>query len=311
MRPLLPRRALLALPALIPAAALNAQPHPAGRPVVVASFSILGDLLREVAGERAEVRSVAGPGADVHHFNPRPSDAQGLRGAALAAWNGAGFDRWFERMLGANRFAGIRVEATRGLPLIREARGGHSHGHSHGHGGQDPHAWQDPRLAIRMVGNLLSGMIEADRAAESHFTSRAEAFTARLRELDAWVRAQIATVPEARRVVLTSHDAFAYFGAAYGVRFLAPSGVGHGEPSARQVAALIRQVREQNITAVFMENISNPATLERLAAEAGVTVQGRLYSDALSAADGPAATYEAMMRHNVTLMVRAMGGAAG
>lgn len=318
----LPRRALLALPALLPFGAARAQ----ARPVAVASFSILADLMREVAGERAEVRAMAGADVDAHHFSPRPSDLVALRGARLAAWNGAGFDPWFERALGSTRFAGVRVVATRGIHLLEEhghGRGhapshghGHGHGHAHAHGrahghshgGPDPHVWQSPLLALRMAENAKAGLIEADRAGEAHFNARAGALAARLRELDAWIRTQVATVPEARRVVLTSHHAFAYFGEAYGVRFLAPQGMGHGEPSARQVGELIRQVRAQNVTAVFLENVSNPATLRRLAEEAGVRVQGRLYSDALSGPEGPAATYEAMMRHNVTLMVRAMLG---
>jgi zinc/manganese transport system substrate-binding protein len=135
---------------------------------------------------------------------------------------------------------------------------------------------------------------------------------ARLEALDQWIRAEVATVEPSRRVVVTSHDAFSYYGAAYGVRFLAPQGVtARAEPSAQQVAALIRQIRAQNISAVFVEGLSNPATLRRLAAEAGVRIQGSLYADTLSGPDGPAATHEAMLRHNTALMVAAMRGDAG
>ncbi|WP_191084859.1 metal ABC transporter solute-binding protein, Zn/Mn family [Roseococcus microcysteis] len=293
------RRLLLALPALLPFTAVRAQ----SRPVVAASFTILGDLTQQVVGDRAELRVIAGPDVDAHHFQTRPSHAEAVRTANVAIRNGAGFDNWFNRLLGSTNFRGTRVVATEGLTLLREApRPGHNHGHN------DPHAWQDARLAARYIRNIEAGMTRADADGAAHYRERAEAAVARLEALDGWVRAQIQTVPEARRVVVTSHDAFAYFGAAYGVRFLAPQGIGNTEPSAQQVARLIRQIRENNITAVFVENISNPATLERLAREAGVTVQGRLYADALSAADGPAATYEAMMRHNVGLMVRAMAG---
>ena len=294
------RRALLALPFATPA---FAQP----RPTAVASFSILGDLLREVAGERMEVRTIAGPDVDAHHFQPRPSHAEAVRGARLVLRNGAGFDSWFNRLIASSGFTGVNVTATEGLALRRAAP---SPGHNHG--GQDPHAWQDARLAIGYLRNIEGGLIRADAAGEAEYRARATAAVARMEALDAWVRAEIARVPEARRVVITSHDAFAYFGAAYGVRFLAPQGVGlQSEPSAQQVANLIRQIRAQAITAVFMENMANPATLRRLAEEAGVTVRGRLYADALSAPDGPAATYEAMMRHNVTLMVAAMLPARG
>lgn len=294
------RRHLLALPAVLSfAGAARAQ----SRPIAVASFTILGDLTREVVGDRAELRVVAGPNVDAHHFQTRPSHAEAVRTATVAIGNGAGFDNWFTRLLGSTNFRGTRVVATEGLTLLRaEPRPGHNHGHS------DPHAWQDARLAVRYIRNIEAGMVRADAAGEAHYRQQAAAAVARLEALDAWVRAEIAKVPEARRVVVTSHDAFAYFGAAYGVRFLAPQGVGNTEPSAQQVARLIRQIREGGITAVFIENMSNPATLDRLAREAGVTVQGRLYADALSAADGPAATYDAMMRHNVGLMVRAMAG---
>jgi zinc/manganese transport system substrate-binding protein len=216
------------------------------------------------------------------------------------------------------------VTATEGLIPLRMAA--HSHGHSHGHGGSqpqggpqqgqprtvpDPHAWQDLRLGIRYVQAIAAALGAADAANAAAYTTAAEAYVARLTDLDAWVRAQVATVPEARRVVVTSHDAFGYFGAAYGIRFMAPQGVStEAEPSAAEVGRLIRQIRSERITAVFMENMGNPATLQRLAQEAGVRVGGRLYADALSAAEGPAASYEAMFRHNVALLVPAMRGDA-
>lgn len=282
------RRALplLALPALA-----RAQP----RPVAVASFSIVGDLARQVAGEAWEVRVLAGPDVDPHNFQPRPSDAQALRGADVAIRNGAGFDGWFDRLLRGAGFRGRLVTATEGLPLLRAAPGGHSHGP------QDPHGWQDARLAMGYV-----------RAVAAALGTDATAILTRLEALHGWIGAQFAPIPPARRVALTSHDAFAHYGAAYGVRFLAPQGVSTAaEPSAQQVAALIRQVRAERITAVFLENMANPVTLRRLAQEAGVTVRGRLYADALSAPDGPAATYEAMMRHNTTLLAAAMRDGAG
>ena len=315
------RRLLLSLlPALAMPGLLRAQ-----EPLrVVASFSILGDMVREVAGDRIALRTVAGPNVDAHTFQPRPSDAEALRGAALAVRNGLGFDGWFDRMVRSANWRGRMVTTTDGLTPRRMAA--HSHGHSHGHGGSqpqggqqqgqprtvpDPHAWQDLRLGIRYVQAIAAALGAADATNATAYAATAEAYIARLTELDAWVRAQIAAVPEARRVVVTSHDAFGYFGAAYGIRFLAPQGVStEAEPSAAEVARLIRQIRSERITAVFMENMGNPATLQRLAQEAGVRVGGRLYADALSAADGPAASYEAMFRHNVALLVPAMRGDA-
>ncbi|MBY0339282.1 MAG: zinc ABC transporter substrate-binding protein [Acetobacteraceae bacterium] len=292
-------RRSLAFLALLPLAARAQAPLR-----VVASFSILGDLAREVGGERIALTMLAGPDVDAHHFQPRPSHAEALRGAAVAIRNGWGFDPWFERLLRSTNFRGVQVTATEGItPLEARPTPGHNHGPA------DPHAWQDVRHAARYARTIAAGLARADAAGAATYQAAAAAFSTRLDALDAWVRAQVATVPEARRVVVTSHDAFAYFSAAYGVRFLAPQGVAkQAEPSAQQVAQLIRQIRGQGITAVFLENMTNPATLERLAAEAGVRIRGRLFADALSAPDGPAPTYEAMMRHNVGLMVTAMRG---
>jgi zinc/manganese transport system substrate-binding protein len=287
---------------------------------VVASFSILGDMVRQVAGDRIALRTVAGPNVDAHTFQPRPSDAEALRGAALAVRNGLGFDGWFDRMVRSANWRGRMVTTTEGLTPRRMPAHAHGHGGSQPQGGQqqgqprtvpDPHAWQDLRLGIRYVQAIATALSAADAANAAAYAAAAEAYVARLTELDAWVRAQIAAVPEARRVVVTSHDAFGYFGAAYGIRFLAPQGVStEAEPSAAEVGRLIRQIRSERITAIFMENMGNPATLQRLAQEAGVRVGGRLYADALSAAEGPAASYEAMFRHNVALLVPAMRGEA-
>lgn len=312
----------LLLPAIVPGAG-RAQGRADGPLRVVASFSILGDMTRQIAGDRVALRTVAGPNVDAHTFQPRPSDAEALRGAALVVRNGLGFDSWFDRMLRSANWRGTTVTATEGITPLRMAAHAHGHGHGHSHGGAgqqqggqprtvpDPHAWQDLRLGIRYVRTIGAALAAADAANAAAYAEAVEAYAARLAALDDWVRAEIATVPEARRKVVTSHDAFGYFGAAYGIRFLAPQGVStEPEPSAAEVGRLIRQIRNEGITAVFMENMGNPATLQRLAQEAGVRVRGRLYADALSAPDGSAATYEAMFRHNVGLLVPAMRGEA-
>lgn len=320
------RRHALALPALLllPAGAARAQSAPPPPVACVASFSILGDMVRQVGGERAAVRAVAGPDADAHSFQPRPSDAVALRDARLTVRNGLGFDPWFDRLLRSAAPANaVQVTATEGIEPRTMV--GHHH-HDHGGGTErrtqhsvgprrvpDPHAWQDLRHAQAYARNIARGLAAADAPAfaERH-RAAGEAYAARLAALDAWVRQQIAAVPPERRRVITSHDAFGYFGAAYGVEFLAPQGISTAsEASPQQVAALIRQIRAQGITAVFVEQATNPATLERLAREAGVAVRGRLYADSLSAEGGPAATFEAMVRHNVGLMVPAMLGRGG
>lgn len=186
---------------------------------------------------------------------------------------------------------------------------GHNHSHGHSHGPDDPHAWQDVAHVKRYVANIRDALIAADAAGKAQYEAAANAYLAELDALDAEIRKAYAGIPEARRRVITSHDAFAYYGAAYGIRFLAPQGVGgDSEPTARDVANLIRQVKRHNVRAIFVENISNPRVIERIAKETGVKLSGRLYSDALSEEGGSAATYLDMMRHNTRLISTAMRG---
>jgi len=305
------RRSLLTLPALLAAAprARAQAPRSTARLPVVASFTVLGDMARIVGGERAAVSVLIGPDGDAHTFQPRPSDAAALRGAAVVLRNGLGFEPWMDRLL---RAGGGRAAVVTAADGITPRALPDSHGHGHSHGTADPHAWQDLRHGQAYVRSIAAGLAAADPDGAGTYERNAEAYLARLAALDAWVRAEIDAVPAGRRRVITSHDAFGYFGAAYGVSFDSPQGAStEGEASAAQVAALIRQVRARNTTAVFMENMASPAVLDRLAREAGVRVRGKLYSDALSPPDGPAPSYEAMFRHNVGLLVPAMRGDAG
>jgi zinc/manganese transport system substrate-binding protein len=311
MPPELPRRALLPLAAACLAAALpafrplRAQSLPAEpRPMVVAAFSILGDMVRQIAGADTPLRVLAGPETDPHVFQPRPSEAEVIRGAALVIRNGLDFEPWLDRLLRATRYAGPVVTAAAGItPRLVAA------GHGHGAAAPDPHAWQDVGLAQAYARAIAAGLAAADPAREVAIRAAEAAYLARLATLDAWVRERLAAVPAERRVMVTSHDAFGYFAAAYGVRVLAPQGITpEAQPSAAQVAALIRRIRTERITAVFIEGQRSQAVLERLAADAGVAPRGRLYADTLSPPDGPAATYEAMVRHNVGLLVPAMLG---
>lgn len=298
------RRHLLALPFAMPFLSRPARAQ--GTVPVVASFSILGDMVRQIGGDRVAVRVIAGPDVDAHSFQPRPADAAAVRDARLVVRNGLGFDTWLDRLTRSAGYRGVVATASEGIePRVLED----GHGHNHGHAAQDPHAWQDLRHGQSYARTIAAALAGADPEGAEGYRARAEAYLARLAALDSWVRQQIATVPEARRQVVTSHDAFGYFAAAYGVRFLAPQGIStDSEPSAAEVARLIRLLKQQNITALFLENMANPATLRRLAAEAGVAVRGRLYADALSRPDGPAPDYEAMFRHNLGLLVPAMKG---
>jgi zinc/manganese transport system substrate-binding protein len=298
------RRAFLLTPTLL-AVAL---PASAQAPIkAVATFSILGDLLAEVAGDKVELSVVVGPDIDAHAYQPRPTDARALADAKVLVSNGLGFEGWIDRLAKAAPFKGKAIVATAGVATLKAgADHGHSHGHSHGQG-PDPHCWQDVQRARTYVANIAKGLAEADPPNAAHYRERAQAFDRRLVDLDAWVKAEIARVPADKRRAITGHDSFRYFSSAYGVKFQSPRGYNtSSEPSARDVAALIREVREHRIKALFVENMTNPGLIDQIARESGAVVGPRLYTDALSGPDGPAPTYEKMMRHNVTALVAGM-----
>jgi zinc/manganese transport system substrate-binding protein len=271
----------------------------------------MADMVREIGGSLVTPRPIVGPDRDSHGFSPKPSDARIVQSARVAVANGLGFDPWMDRMVRSTGFRGPFVLAATGV-APRTMPDTHGHGHAQRAAPAprrvtDPHAWQDLGNVPVYARNISDGLKRALPQEAATIDANAADFSRRAAETDAWVRAEIATVPAERRRVLTSHDAFGYFAAAYGVTFLSPQGVStESEPSAAAVARLIRQIREQDIRAVFLENMSNPRSLEQIARDAGVRVVGSLHADALSAPGGPAATYLGMFRHNVPLMVRAM-----
>jgi zinc/manganese transport system substrate-binding protein len=289
------RRLLLA--AVLASGALPA--HSQSRPKVVATFSILGDMVFEVAGDRVDLAVLVGPDTDAHTYQPRPTDARMLAAAAALVSNGLGLEGWMDRLAKAAPFRGLAIVATADVPTL-DARQGYARG-------PDPHCWQDVSRARRYVGNIAQGLATSDAANAAFYRERAAAYDHRLAELDQWVRAEIAKVPADKRKAITSHTAFRYFAEAYGVQIEAAQGYNtDGEPSARDIAQLIRLVRQQKIKALFIENMSNPVLIDEVARESGAVVGPRLYSDALSAPGGPAATYEALMRHNVGALVAGM-----
>jgi zinc/manganese transport system substrate-binding protein len=279
---------------------------------VVASFSILGDLVRQVGGDRVDLAVLVGPDGDAHVFQPSPSDAKQVAGAKLVVVNGLGFEGWMERLVKASGYAGPVATATTGITPreMEEDEEGHAEekGHGpdavkheeHGHHGIDPHAWQSVANAKIYVTNIRDALIAADPAGKEAYEKNAAAYSATLDGVEADVKAAVAALPKGARKLITSHDAFGYFGAAYGIEFLAPQGISsESEASAKDVANLIRQIKKEKVRAVFVENITDPRLIRRIAQESKAKVGGTLYSDALSGPDGPAATYVDMMRHNI------------
>ncbi len=279
----------------------------------VASFSILGDLVRQVGGDRVQVDVLVGPGADAHVFQPSPSHAKQVAQAQVVFANGLGFEGWLQRLLGTAGYKGKPVLVTQGIkPLQNEEHDQHhqagQHGH-HDHGEADPHAWQSVPHAIAYVANIAKGLCAADAAGCDTYQKNAGAYTGQLRALDAEIKASWATIPAAQRKLITSHDAFGYYAQAYGVKFLAPQGVStDSEASAKGVAQLVRQIKKEKIKALFVESISDPRLIDQIGRETGVKPAGALFSDALSDASGPAGTYIAMMRANTQAMTRAIRG---
>lgn len=278
----------------------------------VASFSILGDLVRQVGGDGVQVNVLVGPGADAHVFQPSPSHAKQVAQAQVVFANGLGFEGWLQRLLDTAGYRGKPVLVSQGIQPIHTDEDDHDHQagqHGRDHGGADPHAWQSVPNAITYVANIAKGLCAADPVGCGTYQKNAGAYTGQLRALDAEIQATWKTIPAAQRKLITSHDAFGYYARAYGVKFLAPQGVStDSEASAKGVAQLVRQIRQEKIRALFVENISDPRLIDQIGRETGVRPAGALFSDSLSGASGPAGTYVAMMRANTQAMTRAIRG---
>lgn len=342
MRPAL-LRALLASAVLLATSGLTAA---ADRLSVIASFSILEDFAREVGGERVRITTLVGPDGDAHVYEPKPADAAAVAAADVVLVNGLQFEGFLQRLIEASGTEAEIVEVSKGAELLpavgghvasehdaagrsraqpgaAEAQGEVEHGetlhagahHRHTevgepqHGATDPHAWQAVPNAVVYVRNIAEAFCTADLEGCDAYEANAAAYETKLEALDAEIKAAVAAIPPERRVIITSHDAFGYFEHGYGIDFIAPEGVStESEASAADIAALIRQVREDNAAAIFVESITDRRLIEQIASETGLKVGGELYSDALSDANGPAATYIDMMRHNIGTIRGAVTG---
>lgn len=285
--------------------AFMSMPAPAQEKLkVVATFSILADLVKNVGGERVALATLVGPNADAHVYSPTPADAKTLAEAGLVVTNGLGFEGWINRLVKASATKAKVAAASKGVKPRRAAGG---HGHNHGHADSDPHAWQSVANAKIYVANIRDALSEADPAGRDAYAANAAAYLARLDALEAEVKSAVAKIPEDRRKVITTHDAFGYFGAAYGIAFVAPQGVStEADVAAKDVARIIGQIRKQKIPAVFLENVSDPRLLKRISEESGVRIGGTLYSDALTEEKGEAPTYIDMIRHNLRELATAL-----
>jgi zinc/manganese transport system substrate-binding protein len=328
VNPLLLRSAL-SLAVFAPGASVADEPLD-----VVATFSILGNMVEQVGGDQVAVTTLVGPNGDAHMYQPSPEDARAVSSADVLVVNGLEFEGWLDRLTDASDFSGVRIVAANGIDAIAYDDHGHDDGHEHEHGhddhghdddhehghdhhddeghqhgAYDPHAWQSVGNALVYTDNISSGLSEADPNHAEFFASNADAYRGELESLDADIRALAQEIPSDSRLVVTSHDAFQYFGRDYGLEFRSPQGVStESEASARDVADLIEGIRADGVSAVFFESTADTRLLERIAEETNARIGGTLFPGALSEPNGPAPSYLAMMRHNAETISAALAG---
>jgi zinc/manganese transport system substrate-binding protein len=268
---------------------------------VVATFSVLGDMVASIAGDRVALITIVGGNGDTELYQPTPADARALAEATLLVLNDINpeFEPWLEGLVRQSGFKGSRLVASRGAKIITEAE---EEGHEVGTGApkSDQHAWHDLANGAIYARNIGEGLAKADPTNADFYKTRADAYIAEIKKLDSWAKAEIAQVPKAKRKVITSHDGFEYLGKAYGIKLVPARGwVNDKEASADDIARLVGQIRQDKVRAIFVENMNDPRVIERVAKETGAAIGGTLYSDALSKAGGEADTYLKMMQHNI------------
>ena len=262
---------------------------------VVASFSILGDMVEQVVGDYASVTTIVGPDADAHVYQPSVADARAVAEADVIFVNGLGFETWSDTLIAESGTDGNVYVATEGVtPVMVD-------------GEADPHAWNALTNGVIYVQNISAALSKELPAHADDFAANAEAYIEKLEALDAETKAKLAELPDTRRTVVTAHDAFGYLADAYGLTFLAPVGIDtEAEPSAKDLATLISQLKADGAAALFVENITSPALVQQISDETGIQVGGRLFSDALSERGGPATSYLAMFEHNLGALLAAL-----
>ncbi|MER9307066.1 zinc ABC transporter substrate-binding protein AztC [Mesorhizobium sp. M0293] len=282
---------------------------------VVASFTVIADFAKNVGGDRIDVTTIVGPDGDAHVYEPSPADAVTMAKADIVLVNGLHFEGFLQRLVDASATKASIITLTKGVkpidfkPEFADADAAEGVGTGGGKTVTDPHAFQSIANARIYVNNIAEAFCEADSEGCVSYQTNAAAYTKKLDAVEGEVKAAIASIPESKRVVITSHDAFGYFEHAYGLTFLAPQGIStDSEPSAADVAKLVTQVKQDKAAAIFVENITNPRLIEQIASETGIKVGGTLYSDALSQPDGPASTYIDMMHNNIAQIKGAILG---
>ncbi len=265
----------------------------------VASFTVLADVVKQVGGDHVNVGTLVGPNGDPHVFEPTPDDAKRLKAADIVFVSGLGLEGWMDRLISASGYKGKPVVASRGIKTIRMEDDGKTV--------TDPHVWNSAANVLVWIRNIEAALAAADPEDAAAFKDNAERYSKQVQDLDTLAKETFAAVPAARRKVLTSHDAFGYFGRAYGVKFLSPLGIStESEASAADVGKLITQIKKEQVKVYFLEKSNDPRLVQQIASATGADQGGELYVEALSPPDGPAATYAAMFKYNMDMLAAAM-----
>jgi zinc/manganese transport system substrate-binding protein len=284
--------AALALPVL----SLQAQAEPLQ---AVASFTVIADMVQNVGGDLVHVTSLIGPNGDPHVYEPTPADAQALKKADVVFVSGLHLEGWMDRLIAASGYTGLPVVLSTGIKTRSMEEDGQQI--------VDPHAWNSAANGVIYVRNIIAALQQADPQNARVYKANGDRYLAQVQALDIYARSRIQAIPAAQRKVLTSHDAFGYFGDAYGVTFLSPLGFStEAEASAADVGKLIRQIKAEHVTAYFFENSSDPRLVKQIADASGAKPGGELYVESLSPPGGPAASYAQMFRFNVDQLAKAM-----
>ena len=298
------RYALLVALAALPAAPLRA----ADKPTVVATFSVLGDLVANVAGDHVDLVTIVGPNGDTELYQPTLADSRTIAGARIVFVNDLNdeFEPWLEPLLKQSGFTGTKVVASRGAKTIT-AEEEHPISAKEAAPVIDQHAWLDPRNGIVYVKNIAQALERADPANAADYRARAASYVKQLQSVDAWIRTEMTAVPVSKRRIIASHDSLQYLAKACGITLIAINGwTNKSEPSAAELARLARQIEVERVHALFLDSITDPRAMERIAKETGAVITGTLYGDALSAPGGEAGTYIEMIRHDVATLKAGM-----
>ncbi|MBU9857007.1 metal ABC transporter substrate-binding protein [Rahnella bonaserana] len=288
------------LPVSLAVAALLSSPLAMAKTVdAVASFSILGDIVQEVGGDHVKVTTLVGPDGDPHSFEPSPKDSKAINASDVVFVSGLGLEGWIDRLVTASGYKGHLVTASEGVNSRKMEEDGKQI--------TDPHAWNSMANGVIYATNVMNALIKADPEDADYFRQRGTAYIEQLQKLDAWAKTEFTGIPQSKRKVLTSHDAFGYFGQEYHVSFMAPVGFStEAEASASGVASLIKQIKEEKVKTYFIENQTDPRLVKQIAAASGAQPGGELYPEALSGPQGPATTYIKAFKHNVETIVASM-----